>query len=84
MDRVPLQDLFLTALCKDRVPVTIYLLNGTKLQGEIAYFDQFSILIKNDRGQLIYKHLISAVLPARRLYLGFEKNVVESPQPLRA
>lgn len=84
MGRFHLQDSFLAALREEHVPVTIYLLNGTKLQGEVAYFDQFSILIKNDRSQLIYKHLVSAVLPARSLYLRYEKNVAGSPQPLEA
>ena len=60
-----LQDPFLNALRKERVPVSIYLVNGIKLQGQIESFDQFVVLLKNAVSQMVYKHAISTVVPAR-------------------
>ena len=60
-----LQDPFLNVLRKDRIPVSIYLVNGIKLQGQIESFDQFVILLKNSVNQLVYKHAISTIVPAR-------------------
>ncbi|PCH59536.1 MAG: RNA chaperone Hfq [SAR86 cluster bacterium] len=60
-----LQDPFLNALRKERVPVAIYLVSGIKLQGQIESFDQFVILLKNTVSQMVYKHAISTVVPAR-------------------
>ncbi|GAA0373692.1 MULTISPECIES: RNA chaperone Hfq [Bowmanella] len=60
-----LQDPFLNALRKERVPVSIYLVNGIKLQGQVESFDQFVILLKNTVSQMVYKHAISTVVPAR-------------------
>ncbi|PLK58755.1 RNA chaperone Hfq [Candidatus Palibaumannia cicadellinicola] len=60
-----LQDPFLNALRRERVPVFIYLVNGIKLQGQIESFDQFVILLKNTISQMIYKHAISTVVPSR-------------------
>ena len=60
-----LQDPFLNALRKERVPVSIYLVNGIKLQGQIDSFDQFVVLLKNSVSQMVYKHAISTVVPAR-------------------
>ncbi len=62
-----LQDPFLNALRKDRVPVSIYLVNGIKLQGQIESFDQFVVLLKNSVSQMVYKHAISTVVPARNV-----------------
>ncbi len=69
-----LQEPFLNALRKERIPVSIYLVNGIKLQGQIESFDQFVVLLKNSVSQMIYKHAISTVVPARnvRLNLGTE------------
>ena len=64
-----LQDPFLNALRKERVPVSIYLVNGIKLQGQIESFDQFVILLKNSVNQLVYKHAISTIVPARQVRL---------------
>ena len=61
-----LQDPFLNALRRERVPVSIYLVNGIKLQGQIESFDQFVILLKNTVSQMVYKHAISTVVPSRR------------------
>ena len=60
-----LQDPYLNALRRERIPVSIYLVNGIKLQGQIESFDQFVILLKNTVNQMVYKHSISTVVPAR-------------------
>jgi host factor-I protein len=62
-----LQDPFLNTLRKERVPVSIFLVNGIKLQGHIESFDQFVVLLKNNVSQMIYKHAISTVVPARNI-----------------
>ncbi len=56
-------------LRKERVPVSIYLVNGIKLQGQIDSFDQFVVLLKNSVSQMVYKHAISTVVPARNVRL---------------
>jgi host factor-I protein len=65
-----LQEPFLNALRKERVPVSIYLVNGIKLQGQIESFDQFVVLLKNSVSQMVYKHAISTVVPARAVHVG--------------
>ncbi|WP_113906977.1 RNA chaperone Hfq [Aliidiomarina celeris] len=60
-----LQDPFLNALRRERIPVSIYLVNGIKLQGQIESFDQFVVLLKNTVSQMVYKHAISTVVPSR-------------------
>jgi len=60
-----LQDPFLNALRKERVPVSIYLVNGIKLQGHIQSFDQYVVLLHNTVTQMVYKHAISTVVPVR-------------------
>lgn len=62
-----LQDPFLNALRREKVPVSIYLVNGIKLQGQIESFDQFVILLKNTVSQMVYKHAISTVVPIRNV-----------------
>lgn len=64
-----LQDPYLNALRKERVPVSIFLVNGIKLQGTIESFDQFVILLKNTVSQMVYKHAISTVVPSRNVRL---------------
>ncbi|VAW78632.1 RNA-binding protein Hfq [hydrothermal vent metagenome] len=65
-----LQEPFLNALRKERIPVSIYLVNGIKLQGQIESFDQFVVLLKNSVSQMVYKHAISTVVPARNVRLA--------------
>ena len=60
-----LQDPYLNLLRKERVPVSIYLVNGIKLQGQIESFDQIVVLLKNTVSQMVYKHAISTVVPGR-------------------
>ena len=62
-----LQDPYLNILRKERIPVSIYLVNGIKLQGQVESFDQFVILLKNTVSQMVYKHAISTVVPARAI-----------------
>ena len=64
-----LQERYLNQLRKENVPVSVYLVSGIKLQGEIEYFDQFSILLKNSVSQMVYKHAISTIQPARSIVL---------------
>lgn len=65
-----LQDPFLNALRKDRIPVSIFLVNGIKLQGQIESFDQYVVLLKNTVSQMVYKHAISTIVPARNPRTG--------------
>ena len=67
-----LQDTFLNALRNDRIPVSIYLLSGIKLQGQIDAFDQFVILLRSTVSQMIYKSAISTVVPSRNVLIEDE------------
>ncbi len=71
-----IQDPFLNILRKERVPVSIFLVNGIKLQGTVDSFDQFVVLLKNVNTQVIYKHAISTILPSRdvRIPLAEEED----------
>ena len=65
-----LQDVFLNAVRKSKTPVTMFLVNGVKLQGVITWFDNFSVLLRRDgHSQLVYKHAISTVMPASPVQL---------------
>lgn len=64
-----LQDPFLNALRKEHIPVSIYLVNGIKLQGKVDSFDQYVIMLKNTISQMVYKHAISTIVPARQVRL---------------
>ena len=67
-----LQDPFLNALRTEHIPVSIYLVNGIKLQGQIDSFDQYVILLKNTVTQMVYKHAISTVVPTKTFSIPFE------------
>ena len=69
-----LQEPFLNALRKEKIPVSIFLVSGIKLQGQIESFDQFVILLKNGVNQMIYKSAISTVVPARPIKLDFSQD----------
>ncbi|MEM7366176.1 MAG: RNA chaperone Hfq [Pseudomonadota bacterium] len=69
-----LQDPFLNALRKEKVPVSIYLVSGIKLQGQIESFDQFVILLRNSVSQMIYKSAISTVVPSRNVKITDEED----------
>ncbi len=65
-----LQDVFLNAVRKSKTPVTMFLVNGVKLQGVITWFDNFSVLLRRDgHSQLVYKHAISTVMPVNPVQL---------------
>lgn len=69
-----LQDPFLNALRKERVAVSIYLVNGIKLQGQIDSFDQFVVLLKNTVSQMVYKHAISTIVPAHNVKIPHDDD----------
>jgi host factor-I protein len=73
-----LQEPFLNALRKERIPVSVYLVNGIKLQGQIESFDQFVVLLKNSVSQMIYKHAISTVVPVRNVRLNLATDDTSS------
>ncbi len=69
-DKQNLQDTFLNQVRKSKVPVTIFLINGVKLQGMITWFDNFCVLLRRDgQSQLVYKHAISTVMPSQPVKL---------------
>lgn len=72
-----LQDPFLNALRKEHVPVSIYLVNGIKLQGKVDAFDQYVIILKNAVSQMVYKHAISTIVPARQVRLAQTPDDIE-------
>ena len=69
-----LQDPYLNLLRKEHIPVSIYLVNGIKLQGQIESFDQFVVLLKNTVSQMVYKHAISTVVPSRPVSGSFSQE----------
>ncbi len=70
-----LQDTFLNAVRKSKAPVTIFLLNGVKLQGVISWFDNFCVLLRRDgQSQLVYKHAISTIMPMNTVQLFDQEN----------
>ena len=72
-----LQDVFLNTIRKTKVPVTIFLVNGVKLQGNVTWFDNFSVLLRRDGfTQLVYKHAISTIMPSApiQMYEGETKD----------
>ena len=69
-----LQDPFLNRLRRERVPVSIYLVNGIKLQGQVESFDQYVVLLKNTVTQMVYKHAISTVVPARPITIAQDSD----------
>jgi host factor-I protein len=74
-----LQDPFLNVLRKEKIPVSIYLVNGIKLQGQVESFDQFAVLLKNSVSQMVYKHAISTVVPARSVKLSLADDLSAGP-----
>lgn len=74
-----LQDNFLNILRKDHTPVSIFLVNGIKLQGKIDSFDQYVIMLKNTVSQMVYKHAISTIVPSKMVRLD-GSNVDDSAE----
>lgn len=72
-----LQDVFLNAVRKSKTPVTVFLVNGVKLQGVITWFDNFCVLLRRDgASQLVYKHAVSTIMPSGPVQL-FEPEKIE-------
>jgi host factor-I protein len=72
-----LQEAFLNTARKRKVKVTIFLINGVRIQGKIRSFDTFTILVEDGRQQtLVYKHAISTIVPAEKLQIEFEEEGV--------
>ena len=67
-----LQEPFLNALRKEKIPVAIYLVNGIKLQGQVDSFDQYVIILRNTINQMVYKHAISTIVPSKTVKLQVE------------
>lgn len=76
-----LQDPFLNTLRKEHIPVSIFLVNGIKLQGQIESFDQFVVLLKNSVNQMIYKHAISTVVPSRAVKVQIDSDDTSDQGP---
>jgi len=77
-----LQDPFLNILRKERIPVSVYLVNGIKLQGQIESFDSFVVLLRNSISQMIYKHAISTIVPTRAVRIPYDSNLSSAEEPL--
>jgi len=76
-----LQDTFLNHVRKAKIPLTVFLVNGVKLQGVVTWFDNFCLLLRRDgHSQLVYKHAISTVMPAHPVQL-FEPESEEASEP---
>ena len=78
-----LQDPFLNALRKERIPVAIYLVNGIKLQGQVESFDSFVILLRGSVGQLIYKHAISTIVPTKTVRMPYSDDDANTDEMLK-
>ena len=72
-----LQDPFLNILRREHVPVSIYLVNGIKLQGQIESFDQYVVLLRNTVTQMVYKHAISTIVPGRAVNFSASSEAAE-------
>ena len=72
-----LQDNFLNTLRKEHTPVSIFLVNGIKLQGRVDSFDQYVIMLKNTVSQMVYKHAISTIVPGKPVKMGRDNEIIE-------
>jgi host factor-I protein len=81
--QVNLQDIFLNQMRKEKIPVTMYLVNGARLTGTIKGFDNFVILMKQENQQLVYKHAISTIIPEKPVEIleAVEVKKTEQEQP---
>lgn len=71
-----LQDPFLNTLRREHVPVSIYLVNGIKLQGQVESFDTYVVLLRNTVTQMVYKHAISTIVPGRAVTIKYDDKEV--------
>ena len=79
LQRHSLQDPFLNALRRQRVPVNIYLTNGIKLQGQVSAFDQYVVLLKNNTKQVVFKHAIATIVPTRNVCWVADSEQMDEP-----
>lgn len=77
--QVNLQDIFLNQMRKEKIPVTMYLVNGARISGTIKGFDNFVILLKHENQQLVYKHAISTIIPEKPVELPEQAEVKQEP-----
>ncbi len=75
-----LQDNFLNTLRKDHTPVSIFLVNGIKLQGKVDSFDQYVIMLKNTISQMVYKHAISTIVPGKPVKILRDSEISENKE----
>ena len=75
-----LQDPFLNTLRREHIPVSIYLVNGIKLQGQIESFDQYVVLLRNTVTQMVYKHAISTIVPGRAVNFSSAGDTPDSEE----
>lgn len=75
-----LQEPFLNTLRKERIPVSIFLVNGIKLQGQVESFDQFVVLLRNSVSQMVYKHAISTIVPSRPVKMAAPEGQSATPE----
>lgn len=75
-----LQDNFLNALRKEHTPVSIFLVNGIKLQGKVDSFDQYVIMLKNTVSQMVYKHAISTIVPGKSVKISRDDDTASDDQ----
>ncbi len=75
-----LQDNFLNALRKEHIPVSIFLVNGIKLQGKVDSFDQYVVMLKNTSSQMVYKHAISTIVPSKAVKMAHEHDTEHSEE----
>ncbi len=78
--QVNLQDIFLNQMRKEKIPVTMYLVNGARLTGMIKGFDNFVILLKQENQQLVYKHAISTIIPDKPVELLDHPDMKKEPE----
>ena len=83
--QVNLQDIFLNQMRKEKIPVTMYLVNGARLTGTIKGFDNFVILMKQENQQLVYKHAISTIIPDKPVEIseGIEVKKADQEQSVQ-
>ncbi len=79
--QVNLQDIFLNQMRKEKIPVTMYLVNGARITGTIKGFDNFVILMKQENQQLVYKHAISTIIPERPVELLESADTRKAAEP---
>ena len=72
-----LQDTFLNTLRKEHTPVSIFLVNGIKLQGKVDSFDQYVIMLKNTVSQMVYKHAISTIVPGKPVKMSRDDEQID-------